>query len=278
MIGEHVYRLHPQVSLAVLYMPTVIACVLVFLLLHILLHQFVIVLDGVLALLSCLLVFLVGSLCHLHTCLEQGKLIALGTIHISHLPADGSPLAVAVPELGIIAYDGTDVPDGTLVVAYIIEQKCAVIERNGIVGLYLEYKVEVLNGQIVLPHACPEQSTVEVSEIVVGLDVQRSVIIRHGTPQVVLIIACQSTVDIESGHLGHLHQRLVERGFCLGVFMPCSLEHGLHAPRLTLILVELKRPIHPLLCPHAVVAGQCHLGFESILAGFLGPVPDHLVQ
>ena len=259
-------------------MSAIIACILIFLVLYVFLHQFVIILYGVLALLACALVLLVCSLSHLHACLEQCKLITLCSIDVSYLAPNGSTLAVSLPELRIIANDCADVSDGTFIVAHIVKHECTIVESNGIVGLQLEHKVKVFYGQIVFSHTGTQESTVEMPKVIVGIEIKGGIIIRHSPSEIVLIITCKGTVDIQACHLGQLYQRLVQRVLGLSIFLTQRLEHSLQAPGLSQILVQGESLVHPLLCPYAIFQCKGDLGLEGIVLGILGPIPYHLVK
>ena len=81
-------------------------------------------------------------------------------------------------------------------VTHIVEQQGSVVECNGIVRLHRKHIIEVLDGQVVIAHLSTQQATVEMTQVVGRLQVERRIIIRHGTSQIVLIITDQRPVDI----------------------------------------------------------------------------------
>ena len=166
------------------------------------------------------------------------ELIALGSVGVAQLAFDGSPLEVTIPELRVFLYDGRDVAQCSVEVAGLVEEECAVVEGYHVVGFLGEDEVEVLDGPVVIAHLCAEQSPVEVSEVVVGLQFQCLVIVLHGSSEVVLVEACEGAVDEVACHARPLYDGGVDFRLCLGVESPLEANHGTHGPRLCVEVIH----------------------------------------
>ena len=117
-----------------------------------------------------------------------------------------------------------------------------------------------------------------MTQVVGRLQVERRIIIRHGTSQIVLIIASQSTVDVQACRSRHLHNGPVKCSLCLGILGMLCQEDGLHAQGRALVGIHLQCMVNPLLGLQGILTRQGHLSFERILGRLLRPITDHLVE
>ena len=242
-----------QLGLLVLHLAAILAHIFVLLLVCVFLDEGRIVLDIALALLSgAHSMFLACS--SIQTCLKHLELVTLGSVRVAYLPLDGCTLAIAVPELGIVLDDGTDVADSPIVIPDVVQQEGSVVESDGIVGLQIKYEIEILDGEVVFAHAGTKQASVVVGDVVAGLQVETGIIVGHRSAQIVLIVARQSTVDVEARHSRHLRDGFVERCLSFLVFLAACLEHSLEAPSPSVIFVQFKGFVRPFLSLNGICA------------------------
>ena len=84
---------------------------------------------------------------------------------------------------GIVAY-------GPLQVACLVEQQRTVKNSHDIVRLLTDDEVEIVDGAVVVAHLSAQQSTIIMSEEVIGVEVKSRIIVGHSPTQVILIEAC----------------------------------------------------------------------------------------
>ena len=244
VISKDVKRHRLELRLLVLHLSTILALVFVFRFTLVLNHKFLIILNGPLAFLSGLPLFIrTGS--YRHLCLQNLELVTLSPIAVANLAADGGTLAITFPKLRIFLYHGTDITDSTLIIPSIVQQQGTVVKRYHIVRLNLQHMIEILNGEIVRTDIRTQKSTIEASQIIAGLQLYGGIIIGHCPSQVVLIITRKRTVYIKRHISGRLKYGLVQCGLCLCIFFSVRMKHGFHAPGITVKFIHIQCAIHP---------------------------------
>ena len=113
---------------------------------------------------------------------------------------------------------------------------------------------------------------------VVGVDFKGLVIIGHGAPQVVDVVACQGTVDVIIDGGGLQVDGLGELGIGVFPFFSRKADHGPHGPQVAVVGVDFQALVEKL-CPlHGVFLQQEHFSFERIRLGKVFPSCHHRVE
>ena len=130
------------------------------------------------------------------------------------------------------------VTDGSPDVSRILQEQCPVEECHQIVGFEVEHEVEVKDGLVVVAHLCPQQSSVVMSQEVVGVKVERRVIVGHRTAQIVKVETSNGTVHIAVHPFGHQVDGLAQIVVTLLPLLPCHTDDGFLTPQGSIIGIQ----------------------------------------
>ena len=155
-------------------------------------HELVVFLQVLITALTHLTLFLghpgLFAITLVHLGLQDTELIQLGLSCIAQTTVARGPVLQAKPEVREFLDDLRIVTDGRPEITGLFQQQGPVEQRHQVVGLQLQHEVEVFDTSVVIAHLGSQQTTVIVSQEVVGIQVEGRVIIGHGPAQVVLVI------------------------------------------------------------------------------------------
>ena len=99
-------------------------------------------------------------------------------------------------------------------------QQGTVKDGQVVVGLHVDNVVKVGDGTVIIAQLHTQLTTVIVSDKVVRIQVERHVIIGHGTTQIVVVVTGQGAVHIISRHLGLQMDSLAQELIGVPPFVP----------------------------------------------------------
>ena len=230
VISQHKHRLGHNVDVTVLHTAPVIILVLTFQPVIVRYHNLAVIIHILVRLLTCLVLIVsslfLHSILHIQMGLQHYQFIGLSSLSVTYLFTGCRTELITRQEIRIFFEHGGIILDSPSEVACLVEQQTTVEDGHHIVRFHLNHKVEVLNGTVVIPHLGTEQTTVIVTNEIIGIHIQCQVIIRHRSTQVVLMIACQSTVDIQTRITHRKMDGLTQVRFRFLVSLGHEIEHG----------------------------------------------------
>ena len=230
VITQHKHRLGKNRDITVLHTSPIIGLVFrtfVFIVCHYnlteIVHVLIRLLTGLVgrsSLLRCL------SVLRIQLRLQYFHLVLACTFQVACFLTSLGTILIACQEIGILFQHRSIVTDGTGIISRPVTQQAPVEDRHHIVRLYLEHKVEILYSPVIVSYLGTEQAPVVMPDEVILVDVKSQVVIAHSPPQVVLVIACQRTVDI---HARIAHRQAYGFGqvaFGIGILVPLKEKHA----------------------------------------------------
>ena len=178
---------------------------------------------------------------------------------------------VFLDHLGIIA-------DGSPQVTRLFQQQGTVEEGHQVVGFQFQHEVKVLNTPIVITHLGTQQSSVVMTQEVIGIEVEGRIIIRHRTSQVVLIITSHRTVDVVHGLFRHQVDALVEIFFTLFPFLTCQTDDGALSPDATIVGIEFQTLLKGCHRLRGILLKQIDLRLHRIGSCVFRPMGQHRIN
>ena len=172
---------------------------------------------------------------------------------------------------GIVAY-------GPLQVACLVEQQGTVEDSHDIVRLLTDDEVEIVDGAVVVAHLHTQLTAVIMCQEVIGIQFERLVVIGHGAPQVIDIVARQGTV-----HVVPHHRRLEMNGFpqlliSIFPFLTAQTDHCPYRPSLSVVGIQLQRLIQERGSLHRIFLLHAHLRLQLIHLCIGLPPVHHRVE
>ena len=213
VVSESVHRFHFNIHITILYPAPNVTLIFLFHLRIICNNDFPIIIHILIRLFtSFILVFVITVfiVCHRFISIAYAilfielrfhnfKFIHFSTFAVTNLSPCLGTLIIPCQEVWIYIDHFCIILDGAPVVTCLGTKQSAIKCSHHIVRFNLKYKIKVLDSTVVVPYLRPEQAPVIVSDKVVRINIESQVIVTHSTAQIVLVEACQSTVNIVSG-------------------------------------------------------------------------------
>ena len=117
-----------------------------------------------------------------------------------------------------------------------------------------------------------------MAEIVAWVDLEGLVVVGHSASEVVLVVACESAVDIVAGYARALEYGFVNLAFGLCVVATIEAYHRPHGPRLGIVGIDDEGGVHERERTYGVGLLHGHLGLHGEVLGIARPVANHLVE
>lgn len=161
-----------------------------------------------------------------HLRLENLKLIEFGLGRHAQLAVSLGTVRQTRPEIGKLVNDSGIIPDGRLQVSGPVVQECTVKDSQIVLRLHLDDIIEVGDGTVVIAQLHTQLSAVIVSHKIVGVKIQRGIIIGHRSTQIVIVVACQGPVYIVGHHFRPQVYGLAQIGICIFPLPPGETDVG----------------------------------------------------
>ena len=182
------------------------------------------------------------------------------------------------PEVRILSNDCCIVVNGFFQVSCGFKQQSTVEKRHVVIGFNSQHKIKVFYSSVVISHLCSQQASVIVSQIVIGVYIQRCVIVCHGTTQIVLLQPCQGSVDIITWLLGFQMNRLVQCLFCWLPLLFAQVYVAFGCPYRPIILINLYAFVQCFQGLYCIFLQQQHLGPHAIGRSIVRPSVGYCIK
>ena len=149
-------------------------------------------------------------------------------------------------------------------IACLLKKQRTVEEGHRVVGLQFQHEVEILDAPVVVAHLRTKQSAIVVADEIVGLQVERRIIVCHCPTKVLLVVSGHSTVDEVPCMPGEQADAVGEIVLTLFPIPLTEADHGALRPDAAVVGVEFQTGIERLDGTQGVFLHQVDLSLHSV--------------